>query len=173
MGKEHVDHLIKRIKMKYKLTKDWAGDLYCGIKLNWDITARTLDILMPVNITKLLHKYKHRVPLKPQRCPYSPAPKQYSAQAQTPMPVDISQKLLSDNVKQIPFIVSSIFYYARAVHITVLMALSSITIKQTKRTTNTIKKAKQLLVYLATNPDASIQYRTYDMIMNVQLDASY
>jgi hypothetical protein len=36
VGKEHADYLIKCIKTKYELTKDWAGDLYCGIKLNRD-----------------------------------------------------------------------------------------------------------------------------------------
>ncbi len=46
VGKEHVNHLIKCIKTKYKLTKDWAGDLYCKIKLSWDYTTCTLDISM-------------------------------------------------------------------------------------------------------------------------------
>ncbi len=46
-GKEHVDHLIWCIKQKYELTKDWTGDLYCGIKLNWDYNVHTLDISMP------------------------------------------------------------------------------------------------------------------------------
>ncbi len=46
VGKEHADHLIKCIKTKYELTEDWAGNLYCGIKLNWDYNARTLDISM-------------------------------------------------------------------------------------------------------------------------------
>jgi hypothetical protein len=45
--KEHVKHLIACIKETYKLTKDWTGNLYCGIKLNWDYDARTLDISMP------------------------------------------------------------------------------------------------------------------------------
>jgi hypothetical protein len=47
VGKEHADHLINCLKEKYKLTKDWAGDLYCGISLKWDYAARTLDISMP------------------------------------------------------------------------------------------------------------------------------
>jgi hypothetical protein len=34
VGKEHVDHLIACIKEKYKLTVDWTGNLYCGIKLD-------------------------------------------------------------------------------------------------------------------------------------------
>jgi hypothetical protein len=33
MRKEDIDHLIKAIKDKYELTKDWDGDLYCGIRL--------------------------------------------------------------------------------------------------------------------------------------------
>ncbi len=75
-GKEHVDHLIACIKEKYKLTKDWTGNLYCGIKLTWDYDAWTLDISMPEYICKTLLKYKHQMPTHPQHCPYAPAPKQ-------------------------------------------------------------------------------------------------
>jgi hypothetical protein len=54
VGKEHVDHLIWCIKQKYELTADWTGNLYRGIKLNWDYNARTLDISMLGFIKKLL-----------------------------------------------------------------------------------------------------------------------
>ncbi len=47
VGKQHVNHLIWFIKQKYELAKDWTGNLYCKIKLNWDYNARTLDISMP------------------------------------------------------------------------------------------------------------------------------
>jgi hypothetical protein len=56
---------------------------------------------------------------------------------------------------------------------TVLMALSSIASKQTRGTKNTMAKAKQLLDYLATHPDATIWFRASDMILNVHSDASY
>jgi hypothetical protein len=46
IGKEHVDHLIACIQEKYKLIVDWTSNLYCGIKLDWDYMARTLDISM-------------------------------------------------------------------------------------------------------------------------------
>jgi hypothetical protein len=95
VGKEHVDHLIKCIKLKYKLTKDWAGDLYCSIKLNWDYTTCTLDISMPGYITKLLQKYKHCIFSKPQHCPYSPALKQYGKKVQAPLPVDCSTSAMN------------------------------------------------------------------------------
>jgi hypothetical protein len=53
------------------------------------------------------------------------------------------------------------------------MALSSIASKQTRGTTNTMAKAKQLLDYLATHPDVTIWFRALDMILNVHSDASY
>jgi hypothetical protein len=31
----------------YKLTEDWAGDLFCGISLRWDYEKWWLDISMP------------------------------------------------------------------------------------------------------------------------------
>jgi hypothetical protein len=123
---------------------------------------------------KLLLKYKHRMPTKPQHCPYAPAPKQYGAKAHSPLPVDISPKLSPKEIKEIQRVIASILYYARAVDITVLMALSSIAIEQSKQgTTNTMEKAKQLLDYLATYTDATIRFRASDMIMNVHSDASY
>jgi hypothetical protein len=90
-----------------------------------------------------------------------------------PLPINISPKLSPKEIKEIQRIIGSILYYACTVDITVLMALSSIAIEQTKGTTSTMEKAKQLLDYLATNPDATVQYRASVMIMNVHLDASY
>ncbi len=101
VGQEHVDHLIWCLKQQYKLTEDWTGNLYCGIALKWDYDAGTLDISMPGYIKKLLLKYKHRMPTKPQHCTYAPAPKQYGAKAQAPLPVDISPKLSPKEIKEI------------------------------------------------------------------------
>jgi hypothetical protein len=174
VGKEHADHLCQCIKEMHELTEDWTGDLYCRIKLNWDYNARTLNILMPGYIKKLLQKCKHCVPSKPQHCPYSLFPIQYRAKAQTHIPVNISSKLSPNDIKEIQQIIGSILYYAWAVNITVLMSLNSIAIEQTKGTTNTMEKAKQLLDYLATNPDATIRFCVLDMIsMNVHSNASY
>ncbi len=133
MGKEHADHLIKCLKEKYKLTEDWTGSLYCGITLDWDYTARTLDISMPGYIKKQLVKYKH-IMQRIQHCPYLPEPKKYGADAQPPLPTDNTRKLNEAEIKQVQKIVGSILYYARAVDMTVLMALSTIASEQTKGT---------------------------------------
>ncbi len=149
------------------------GDLYCGIKFLWDYNARTLDISMPGYIKKLLHKYKHKMPKNPQHCLYTPVPKQYGAEAQAPLPTNISPKLSDDKIKEIQRVVGSILYYAQAVNITVLMALSSIASEQTRGTTNTMAKAKQLLDYLVTHPNVTIRFRVSDMVLNIHSNASY
>jgi hypothetical protein len=53
------------------------------------------------------------------------------------------------------------------------MALSSIAREQMKGTKNTMDKAKQLLDYLATHPDAIIWFRASDMILNLHSDKLY
>ncbi len=173
VGKEHADHLIQFLKTDYELTKDWTGDVYCSIQNIWDYNAQTLDISMLGYFKKVLHKYKHCVPSKLQHCPYSPSPKQNSTKAQEPLPANIPPLLPPDKIKKIQHIIGSILYYARAINITVLMALRYIAIKQTKRTTSTMEKAKQLLDFLATNPNATMRFKTSDMIMNIHLDALY
>jgi hypothetical protein len=50
----------------------------------------------------------------------------------------------------------SILYYARAVDMTVLMALSTIANKQTKASEKTLEKCTQLLDHLALHSDATI-----------------
>ena len=70
-------------------------------------------------------------------------------------------------------VVGSILYYARAVDIMVLMALSTIASKQSAATKTTVNNVKQLLDYLAWNPDATLQYYALDMILNIHSDALY
>jgi hypothetical protein len=36
VSKDDVNHLIMSIIKDYTLTKDWSGDLYCQIQLDWD-----------------------------------------------------------------------------------------------------------------------------------------
>jgi hypothetical protein len=69
--------------------------------------------------------------------------------------------------------VGSILYYARAVDMTVLMALSAIAVEQTKATAKTMGQCIQLLDYLASNSEEKVRYYASDMIMNIHLDASY
>jgi hypothetical protein len=173
LNKADVNHLIQCLKKQSELTKDWDGNLYCGIKLNWNYDNRTLDILMPGYIIKQLQKYKHAIPAKPQHCLDTPQPHQYGSKAQQPLPIDISPPLSDAKFKHIQRVIGSILYYARAMDLTVLMALSTIGSKQAHSTENTMQKTKQLLKYFATHSGATVQFHASDMILNIHPNASY
>jgi hypothetical protein len=173
VDKTDVEHLIASIKSSYELTVDWTGNLYCGISLDWDYTNRWVDISMPGYIKKKLQEYDHTMPTRLQRCPYSPEPKQFGSQTQAPLPPDESPKLDAKGIKRIQQIVGSILYYARAVDMTVLAALSAIAIEQTKATHKTRDRSIQLLDYLASNQDAKVRFHASEMVMNIHSDASY
>ncbi len=112
VNKDNADHLIASIKKDYLLTKDWLGNLYCGIQLNGDYAGRTVDISMPGYIKKKLQEYGHIIPRKIQGCPYSPEPKKNGAEAQASFPQDNTPKLDKKGIKRVQKIVGSILYYA-------------------------------------------------------------
>ena len=64
-------------------------------------------------------------------------------------------------------------YYARAVDITTLVALSSIAAEQAQATEQTEQHVHTLLDYLATHNNATIRYVASDMVLNIHSDASY
>ena len=126
---------------------------------------------MPGYIKKL-QKYKHQNPSKPQYTPYPTAPFKYGAAPQEPITYDTSPPATKYEIKHIQKVVGSILYYALSVDLTVLMALSAITIKQAKTTKTTIKHVNQVLYYLATNLDATTIFHASEMILNIHSDAS-
>jgi hypothetical protein len=64
-------------------------------------------------------------------------------------------------------------YYAQAVNMTVLMALSTIAVDQMKATKRTMERCMQLLDYLAHNADAIVRFHALDMILNIHSNALY
>ena len=106
-------------------------------------------------------------------CKCVPEPKKFGSKAQAPLPTDESPKLDEKGIKRIQQIVGSILYYARAIDMTVLAALSTIAIDQTKATERTMNRCIQLLDYLASNQNAKVRFYASDMVMNIHSDASY
>ena len=128
---------------------------------------------MPGYIKKKMQEYDHVVPTRLQRCPYSPEPKQFGSKAQAPLPTNESRKLDAKDIKRIQQIVRSILYYTHAVDMTVLLALSTIAINQTKATKRTMDQCIQLLDYFASNQDAKVRFHASDMVMIIHSNASY
>ena len=105
-----------------------------------------------------MQKYKHQNPSKPQYTPYPTAPFKYGAAPQEPTPQDTAQLATKSEITRIQHILGSILYYARAVKLTVLMALSTIASEQAEAIKTTLKNVHQVLYYLATNIDATIRF---------------
>ena len=74
--KQQAQQLQSILKSKFSaISTDWAGARYCRITLEWNYEEGRVDISMPGYIQKVLHKYKHEAPTKPQNSPYRIAPK--------------------------------------------------------------------------------------------------
>jgi hypothetical protein len=173
VGTEHANHLIHALREHYEVEEDWDGKLYCGIKLDWDYKKRHVDISMPNYVTKLLERFNHPAPKRPQHSPHAAPPRQFGATAQEPVKHDTTPTLAPDRIKRIQQIVGTVMYYARAVDVTTLVALSSIAAEQAQATEQTEKHVHQLLDYLHTHQDATIRYVASDMVLNIHSDASY
>jgi len=52
-NKVDATHLMDSLK-KHKVTEDWEVSCYCGLTLNWDYLAWTVDLPMPGYIDQVL-----------------------------------------------------------------------------------------------------------------------
>jgi hypothetical protein len=128
---------------------------------------------MPGYVVKQLIKYKHPPPKRRQDCPYEPNPIKYVKQYDEVVHEKISPPLSTAEQKYVQGVIGSFLYYARAVDLTILMALSAIAQDQANPTQKTMQRVKQLLDYMHSNPAAVIRFYASDMILNVHSDASY
>ncbi len=131
VGKDNAQHLIDALRKHYEVEEDWTGKLYCGISLQWDYERRHVDISMPGYVDKLLARFNHEPPSKPQHSPHAAPLRLFGLDAQKPVEHDNLPVLLPDRIKRIQQIIGTIMYYARAVDLTTLVALSSIASEQT------------------------------------------
>jgi hypothetical protein len=84
-----------------------------------------------------------------------------------------SPPLSKEETTYVQAVAGTLLYHARAVNLTILPALSTITTKQAKPTQETMKKVKQLLDYCATQEDSIITYNASKMILAVHSNAGY
>ena len=68
--KEDAHHLINALKQGYPTSVDWEGKNYCGYTFDWNYEKGYVDVSMPTYIPKMLKKFNHSVPTKPQRAPH-------------------------------------------------------------------------------------------------------
>jgi len=174
IGKEHALHLINCLQEEYKLTIDWEGSIFCGIKLDWDYTNRTVVLSMPGYVDRALTRFNHPKPTTPQHSPHAYTAPNYGAKIQMTNGQPIIEPLTSSQRKHIQEVVGTFLYYARALDNTMLPAIGSIA---TSLTTSSYRdlafRINQFLDYAATHPAAKLTYEKSDMHLWVDTDASY
>ncbi len=124
--RQHAEHLVAALKALYPVTTDWNGQLYCGLTLQWDYAARTVDLSMPGYIPAALHKFQHPTPLRPQNSPHHWARPNYGVPTQLTRPADESRPLPPDSIQRLQQIIGTLLYYVRAVDPTLLVALGTL-----------------------------------------------
>ena len=62
VGKEHAEHLLNALRIRYTVTTDWTGTISLEIKLKWTYKAGSVDLSMSGYIKDALKKFKHTVP---------------------------------------------------------------------------------------------------------------
>ena len=92
---------------------------------------------MPGYIDKLLARFEHEKPDKPQHSPHKAPPKTYGTAAQDPIPDDEAPAVDVKRIKRIQQVIGGILYYARAIDMTLLLALSAVASEQSAATETT------------------------------------
>ena len=108
-GKKHLDHLIAAIrKAGYGTEVDQARLLYFGITLKWNYEKRYVDIFMPGYVKKILPRFKHEVPKRPQYSPYQPPPRKYGTESQETLPEDTTTKVNTERIKIVQKVIDGV-----------------------------------------------------------------
>jgi hypothetical protein len=173
VGQEHAQHLVNAIRDLYTATTDWTGNLYCGISLAWDYTARTVDLSMPNYIKKALAAFQATAPTRKEHAPHAWNKPNYGAHTQLTAEEDTSEPLNAAGLTRLQVVIGTLLFYARAIDSTMLVALGTLSSAQAKGTEATALALTHLLNYCATHPDAVLRYTASDMYLHVHSDASY
>jgi hypothetical protein len=173
-SKPDAMHLVDALQEDYKITIDWAGELYCGLTLDWHYDEGYVDISMPGYVERALKKFDHPAPLCKQHAPHKWVEPAYgSNKPQRPTPESTAEPLAKQDTTKVQAINGTFLYYGRAVDPCILPALNEIASEQASPTTETVARTNMLMDYLHTYPDAIIRYHASDMILKTTVDAAY
>eukprot|EP00957_Ditylum_brightwellii_P082187 6249372-Ditylum_brightwellii.AAC.1 len=89
------------------------------------------------------------------------------------MAPDTSDPLDKLGIKRIQAIIGTFLYYIRQVDLTMLVAIGTIAMAQSKGTEAMAKVVEDLLDYCASHPNTTIRYTPSDMLLKVHSNALY
>jgi hypothetical protein len=160
------------LQTKYELKVDMTGTKYIGITLEWNYETRLCRVSMPDYVRKGVARFLGDS--EPREIRHGPAPYKHFTYGHQSAPDTDSSTLLSAERKQrVQALVGYFLYYARAVDPTMLVALGQIASNQAAATENVEAACTHFLHYANTYPNATIVYRSSDMILRVVTDSSF
>ena len=160
---EDAEHFLNALRAKYLITVDMEVTVYDGMNLDWDYMNRTVTFSIPNCVRKYLHRFQYILMGGKDYPPHICAPIKYGQKIQYTDPLDAVEYLSDKETNLIQQVCGHFLYYAIAINNTILPYLSDISSDQSKATKNTAKQVANLLNYLASNPNAEIQYRASGM----------
>ena len=128
---------------------------------------------MPNSIHKVLERFQHPMPPRPQHSPHKFLVLKYGAKVQYPPNATTAHKLDKRGITRVQSIYGTFLYIARAVDPTMLVALNKIGAEQASPTTDTVQKTKVLMDYAAPQLDAIIRFHASSMCLHINSDAAY
>ena len=124
-------------------------------------------------VSKDLERFQNPTPTRPQHSPHKWLAPMYGAKVQSSPNASTAPDLDKRGITRVQNIAGTFLYIARAVNPTMLVALNDIGAKQASPTTETIKKTKMLMEYVATQPNAVIRFHASNMCLHIDCDAAY
>jgi hypothetical protein len=173
IGKEQVQHLLQRVQKYYKCLFEPEGERYYRLTIKWVYMGKKVHILMPLYLKNALKQFQHPPLIVPQDQPHPHIKKQYGAKVQHAKPPDNTPLLDKAGKKFIHEVPSVFLFLARAVDLTMLTPLSTLTSKQAAPTENMMQDCLQFLDYATSQEDAIIAYQASDMKLAIHSNASY
>ena len=128
---------------------------------------------MPEYITKLLQRFLHPIPKKPEHQPNCHVQPQYVTKVQLTDPIDKTPLLQPEDITKLQKIIGAVLYYARAVDGTLMATLNELVSAQSQGIQAAMQTNKNLMDYCHTHSYAKIRYWARKMQLHIHSDASY
>jgi hypothetical protein len=128
---------------------------------------------MPGYVEAALHKFQHPSPTKAKDAPREWTKPIYGATVQYAPEHGTTATLPQHEITKIQQIIGTLLHYAITVDPTMVVALGTIAVNQSKATATTAHTVVKLLNYAATHPDAASRYHASNMVLYLHSDASY
>ena len=128
---------------------------------------------MPGYIAKILQRFLHPTPKRPEHQPHQYVQPQYGTKVQLTESEDKTHLLQPKDITKLQQIIGMMLYYAMAVGGTLMYTLNELASEQANGTQTTLRATKKLMDYCHTHSYATIRYFESQMKLHIHSNALY